>query len=231
MNFRFFLVLLYSFVVLTVGIPLMFIFRRKMHLLRKIWAYSTIWLLGVEIEVSGEIDTDADVLVLNHNSMLDAMLLEKLCGDEIVWVVKDTLSKIPIFGLILKLPQFILIDSSKRSSLKKFLVEAKKMQGKGRTLAIFPEGKHGQTDNFYQFHKGIKIVAEKLNLKVQPVVLVNTKNILNIEKRSAHAGKAKIFYLDTFSDLSDTKWFSEMEDHMKHLYCQEKKKSEKDALQ
>jgi len=220
MNIKFIFVSLYAFIVLSIGILPMFLFKNKIHSLRKMWAYTMIKILGVDIEEIGKLNINADIMILNHNSILDFILLEHLHPKEISWVTKDTLSKLPLFGYILKLPKLILIDPTKRSSLKKLLHEVEQANKDQRPVAIFPEGRHGETHQVANFQKGIKIVAEELNLKAQVIVLTNTKKILDMKKCKASSGKIKVIYLDTFDTLKDD-WFENVEHLVKTTYYQE----------
>jgi 1-acyl-sn-glycerol-3-phosphate acyltransferase len=97
MKIKFIFIIIYSFFSIILGVFLMFFFKNRTHFFRKIWASSIIKILGVEIEEKGRLNKDADMIVLNHNSILDFIILDYLHPKEISWVAKDTLSKIPIF--------------------------------------------------------------------------------------------------------------------------------------
>ena len=220
MNLKFLFICIYSFVMLLIGVFLMFFLKKYIFLLRKLWAFTIIKLLNIEIEEIGKLDTGADIMALNHNSVLDAILLEYLHPREISWVSKDMLSKMPVFGYVLKLPKLILIDPTKMSSMKRLLDEVNKAHLEQRPVGIFPEGRHGRTGAIGRFHKGIKIVAEQLDLTVQPIVLSNTKNIFNIDSFTASSGKVKIIYLETMNASKDD-WFVDMETRIREAYVQE----------
>ncbi len=218
MNLKFFLICIYSFVMLLIGVFLMFFLKKYIFLLRKLWAFTIIKLLPIEIEERGILDVDADIMVLNHNSVLDAILLEYLHPKEISWVTKDMLSKLPVFGYVLKLPKLILIDPTKRSATKTLLGEVDKAHSEQRPVGIFPEGRHGKTGAIGHFQKGIKVVAEHLHLTVQPIVLSNTKNIFNVDTFTASSGKIRITYLETM-DTSRDNWFADMETNIREVYA------------
>ncbi len=159
----------------------MITFKHKIHSLRKFWAMSMIKIIGVKIDQTGDIDLTANLIVLNHNSMLDVIVLDYLYPKEIAWMAKAKLAKTPLFGYIFKLPNLILVDKkNKQSVIDK---QIKKTLQNEKVIGIFPEGTRGETNNIIKFKKGTKHISEKFNLKVQPIVLINTRNILDTKKR------------------------------------------------
>ena len=219
MNFKGFLMGIYSFFSLLIVIIFMFFFRKKIPLIRKLWATSMVKLIGVDLEEIGSLDTNADIIVLNHNSMFDITLLDYLHPKDIAWVTNKKLANIPVFGWIFKFPNLILIDPEKRNSLKILLNRTKEELENKRPIGIFPEGTRGNNDEILKFQKGTKLLAEKLNLKVQPIVLINTRKRLDTKTFISIPGKIKVVYLDTI-ESSHNEWFDEVEQLVKDTYNQ-----------
>ncbi len=197
----------------------MLLFKNKIHLIRKLWSTSMIKLIDVNIQEIGSLDKNADILLLNHNSMLDVILLEHLHDKDIAWVTNKKLAKIPLFGFIFKLPSLILIDPQNRSSLKLMMSRLKEELRNNRPIGIFPEGTRGVNNEMLKFQNGIKIIAEKLNLKVQPIVLTHTRKRLDVNTMRATSGEVNIIYLDTIQPTSEN-WYEELERNFKHKYEQ-----------
>lgn len=215
MNFRGFIVGVYSFFSLIIGIILMLIFRNKIHKLRQIWAYSMLKIIGVKIEQIGKIDTSVDLIILNHNSMLDVIILDYLYPNEIAWIAKAKLAKIPIFGYIFKIPKLILIDNKNKKSF--ITKQVKKALNQNRTIGAFPEGTRGKTDEIIKFKKGVRNLSKKLNLTIQPIVLVNTRELLDTKKFRASSGSVKLICLKK-TDPSYENWYKELEENIKTTY-------------
>ena len=108
MNFKGFLVGVYSFFSLLLVIVCMYFFKNKIPFIRKLWAKSMIKLTGVDLEEIGSLNKYADIIILNHNSMFDITLLDYLHPNDIAWVTNIKLANTPIFGWIFKLPKLIL---------------------------------------------------------------------------------------------------------------------------
>jgi 1-acyl-sn-glycerol-3-phosphate acyltransferase len=208
---------IYSFFSLLIVIVLMYFFKTKIPLIRKIWATTMVKLIGANIKEVGKLNLDANLLVINHNSMFDITLMDYIYPTDIAWVSNIKLANIPVFGYIFKFPNLILIDPKKRSALKVLISRAKEENNNNKVIGIFPEGTRGSDDNIIQFQKGAKLIAEKLNLKVQPIVLVNTRKRLDTKTFRSTAGKIKIIYLDTVMPSSKN-WFKDMEQQINDTY-------------
>ena len=217
MNFKGFLMGIYSFFSLLIVIVLMYFFRSKIPRIRTLWAASMVKLVGVNLEEIGSLDVDADIIILNHNSMFDITLLDYLHPKEISWVTNIKLANVPIFGWIFKFPKLILIDPKKRISLKILINRAEEEAKNKRPIGIFPEGTRGETDDIIDFQIGTKLIAEKLNLKVQPIVLVDTRKRLDTKTFKSTPGKVKIIYLKTVKP-SKKDWFKKVEQAMKKTH-------------
>jgi len=174
-------------------------------------------LIGVNIKETGLLDTKADIIVLNHNSMFDITLLDYIHPRDIAWVANEKLAKVPVFGWIFKFPNLILIDPLKRSSLKILVNRTKEELDNKRPIGIFPEGTRGDTDEIITFQKGAKLLVEKFNLRVQPIVLVDARKRLDTKTFKTSPGTVKVIYLDTV-DSKDKDWFDKLENSVKETY-------------
>jgi 1-acyl-sn-glycerol-3-phosphate acyltransferase len=71
------------------------------------------------------------------------------------------------------------------------------------------------------FRPGAKMVANKYNLKIQPIVLFNTRNIVDSKKLLATPGVVKVVYLEPIQASKDTNWFEEIEIKMNEAFNKE----------
>jgi 1-acyl-sn-glycerol-3-phosphate acyltransferase len=217
MNFKGFVVGVYALLSLVFIIILMIIFKNKIPTIRKYWALSMIKIIGIDIEQIGTMNIDADIILLNHNSMLDILLLDYLHPNDIAWVTNKKLSKVPLYGLIFRLPNLILINPKKKSSINILLNRTKVEYQNNRPIGIFPEGTRGNTNDIKHFQKGAKIIIEKLNLKVQPIVILNSRSRLDTMKMKSSSGNVKIIYLDILESRKEN-WYKDLEESMKLTY-------------
>lgn len=102
------------------------------------------------------------------------------------------LGEIPIFKVAMKKPKLLCIDRKNPRDLVRVLKEAKERISEDRVLAIFPEGTRSKNEKMLKFQSGAKILSEKLNLKVQPILIVDSAKILDTKSFSASSGVLKI---------------------------------------
>ncbi len=203
-------------------IGFMYLFNKHNHFFRKAWAKVQRFMLGMEIETKGTLDESADLILLNHQSLLDITVMEYLHSRNIAWVAKKEIGDIPVFGHILKAPKMISINREDKAGLVKLISETKDRLSKGRPIAMFPEGTRSDGTKIRDFKPGAKMVALKHKLKVQPVVIINTRKILDSQKLNAEPGKVKVIYLDSFTpEKSDKEWYKKLETDMKETFYKE----------
>jgi 1-acyl-sn-glycerol-3-phosphate acyltransferase len=153
--------------------------------------------------------------MINHQSILDIVLLEALCNRNIAWVAKKEIAKIPWFGRILDAPKMIVVERENKTSLVKLLREAKDRHNKGRPIAIFPEGTRTDGSYLREFKAGAKMIAQKNRMRVQPIILVGTREIFDSKSFNQKPGVVKIVYFESIEADKQIPWYEQMEEQMR----------------
>lgn len=202
--------------VFTVLITIIIIYLTKNNGLkvRKLWAKMQTYIMNFKINEIGKADPEAKLILINHQSLVDIISLEGVYPGNLCWITKKELEEIPLFGHIVTAPKMIPIDRNDKRSMIKILRLSKKRIEEGRVIAMFPEGTRAPTNELLEFQAGGKILAEKLNIKVQPIVVVNTKHIFDSQKMTAHSGELSIIYLDSIDPKVDVNWYTKMKKDM-----------------
>jgi 1-acyl-sn-glycerol-3-phosphate acyltransferase len=208
-------------ITVSIVIILMYIFNSKNHIIRHYWARMQLFLMGVKLEIKGEIDPSSDILMLNHQSILDIVLFEALDNRNLAWIAKKEIANIPWFGRILDAPKMIVVERESKTSLIKLLRDAKDRFKKGRPIAIFPEGTRSNGRTLRKFKAGAKIIAETNHMKVQPIILIGTRDIFDSQNFEQKPGIVKIIYLPTVKAEKKTSWYSDLEEQMKETFRKE----------
>ena len=211
-------------ITVTIVIICMKLFKKNIWKIRRTWAKMQVWFIGYDLEIEGTPDKDAQMLILNHQSLLDIILLEATSQKDIAWVAKKEIADMKFFGQIITLPEMISINREDKKSLLKLFADSKKRIDEGRVIAIFPEGTRGDGKKLAPFKAGTKLIASKLKLKVQPIVVVNTKNVLDSQDFVAKSGKVKLIYLDSFYVKENKNWFEDIQVNMQATLDNELKK-------
>ncbi|OCL83369.1 lysophospholipid acyltransferase family protein [Arcobacter porcinus] len=201
----------------------MYIFRNHTHKVIKVWMKIQIFFLGIKIEIEGKADESCDLLLLNHQSMLDIIVIEYLHKRDIAWVAKQEITDMFFFGHIIKAPRMISIDRENKAGLIHLINEVKDRLSKDRPIAIFPEGTRSDGTFMRDFKAGAKMVGNKYGLKVQPIVLFGTRNIVDSQKLEASPGIVKIVYLEPVIASKETSWYEDTEKNMKEVFEKEYK--------
>lgn len=108
----------------------------------RLWAKFILFGMGFyyKVEKSQELDPNKSyMIVANHTSMADIMLMLAVIKNPFVFVGKKELSKIPLFGFFYK-RTCILVDRSCSKSRMEVFNSAEKRIKRGLSVCIFPEG-------------------------------------------------------------------------------------------
>lgn len=182
------------------------------------------YVLGIKLETEGKLDESCDMIVMNHQSLLDIIVMEYIHSRDLAWVAKKEISDLFFFGHIIKAPRMISVDRENKAGIIHLLKETKDRLDKGRPIAMFPEGTRSDGKSMGDFKPGAKIIANKYGLKVQPIVLFNTRNIVDSKKLKAKPGVVKVVYLEPVVASKDSLWFEDIEARMKDRFNQESSK-------
>jgi len=213
-KFRGILILIQFAFTVSMTIILMYVFRQKNRTIRKAWAKLQLKLMGANLIVEGEYDPNADMLIFNHQSMMDIVLFEAIASRDIAWIAKKEIGDIPWFGHILKAPRMIMVERESKKSLIALLKDAKERLDDNRQLCIFPEGTRTDGKVLRKFKAGAKVIAEKYNLTVQPIVIIGSINVFDSKRATQKSGDIKVVYLPTIKANKETAWYEEAETKM-----------------
>ena len=183
---------LWFYILITITVilmsPLLFIFTFKeayYHLLWKlvrIWAKLLIYGMGfrLNIQLDQEIEPNKSYMFCpNHASLMDPFVLIALSKNPIVFVGKQELVKIPIFGFFYK-RAVIMVDRGNPKSRKRVYERAKKRLQNGVSMAIFPEGLVPTEDVILApFKKGAFNLAIEFDMPIVPQVYFDCKRFFS----------------------------------------------------
>ncbi len=221
---RFYLgALIISSIVALIMIPLLYLLPGRACQILHYFNALIIFLLGGKIEQIGERDPDAEMLLINHQGIIDIIAMEARGCNGLRWVAKKELFEIPWFGQVLKRSNMISIDRQNKAGLIKLLKDVKESTEKlERVVAIFPEGTRAKGQELLPFKSGAELIANKLKLKVQPVVITGSKQLLNEHDRTAHNATVKIIFLPTISvNGTDKTWYKNISEQMQAVIDEE----------
>lgn len=181
-----FYVLLFTTIILMS--PLLFLFTIKeaqYHLLWKLMrTLSKILIYGMGFRLKIQLDEKIEshksyMFCPNHASLIDPFIVMILSKNPIVFIGKQELGKIPIFGFFYK-RVVILVDRSSPKSRKRVFEMAKKRLQNGVSMAIFPEGLVPAEDVVLApFKKGAFSLAIEFVIPIVPQVYYDSKRLFS----------------------------------------------------
>ena len=142
------------------------------------------WLLrlaGIRIRTSGikHLNTmQPKVLVINHSSDVDAVILAAVSPYPIAFLAKQQLRDKPLVGRILECAgiRFVQRESTRDSVHSVETLVA--LLNNGRTVGIFPEGTHCRMPGLLPFRLGAFLAAARANVTVVTITICGSRNIL-----------------------------------------------------
>ena len=104
------------------------------------------------------------ILIANHQSMLDILMMMQLPPDARCWA-KNWPFRIPLLGLLMRLCGHLLVDDFN------ILPNAQQAILDGSSLYVFPEGTRSRTGKVGRFRDGAFLLAMKTGRPIVPVAL------------------------------------------------------------
>ena len=120
-----------------------------MILIRKIWSNTTLGLCGLTLRIRGAPEYNANIMVSNHVSWLDILVLQSVC--DIVFIAKSEVRNWPGLGFLAKLADTIFVDRTPQK-ITSYTRKAQRVISSGETLFFFPEGTSSDGLRVLKFH-------------------------------------------------------------------------------
>ncbi len=197
-------------------VPALFLFPKKKGAILHYFNRLNMFLMGAKVVAEGKMDLEAQMYLMNHQGIIDIVAMEALQPHHVRWVAKKELFETPWFGELLKRGDMISLDRGAKTGIIKLLKDVKEtIESKNRAVAIFPEGTRAKGQKLLPFKQGANIIAKKLGLKVQPVVITGSKWVLNEHERTGHSGTVHYKFLPTI-DVANAPddWYEKLQEQM-----------------
>lgn len=170
------ILIMFPFLVLSIlsekGYP--YFFR-----MARIWAKFILFGMGFQYKVDSEQTIEPNksyMIVANHTSMADIMLMLAVVKNPFVFVGKQELARIPVFGFFYK-RTCILVDRSNSKSRMAVFTKAQKRIQRGLSVCIFPEGGVPDDESIIldQFKEGAFKLAIQHQIPILPISFGDNK--------------------------------------------------------
>ncbi|MFA0541780.1 MFS transporter [Vibrio sp. 10N.222.52.B7] len=111
------------------------------------------------------------LIVCNHVSYMDALLLSAVCPRLIRFVMEEDYTKLPPIRRFLKRAEVIPISATNRNSIRNAFKEVERALHEGHIVCIFPEGKLTSDGEMAEFMRGMELIIKRSPVPVIPMAL------------------------------------------------------------
>jgi len=170
-------------------------FYKTFYKIARAWGKTIMFGMGFWSEVK-ELqkidDSKSYMFIANHTSMIDVMLMLSAVKNPCVFVGKEELTKIPLFGYIFKRSS-ITVNRGDASSRKDVYFEAQKRLNNGMSICIFPEGLVPEDESVVlsEFKNGAFRLAIEHQIPIVPISFYDCKKRLSYTFFSGGPGKLR----------------------------------------
>lgn len=174
-------------------------FKKGFHLTR-MHAKLILFFGGIRVKILNKqhLPFPPYVIIANHSSYLDILLLYALIDKPFVFMGKHELTRIPLFNIFFK--KFnIPVDRQNSTQASLAFLRAEKMLDAGYSVVIFPEGgipKHAPVVK--RFKPGAFRLAIKKKVPIVPIVYIDNWKLLGdkqVFSLKARPGVAGVYFL------------------------------------
>lgn len=147
------------------------------HFWGKLWC----WLFFVKVKVNKEAEISPStsyVFVANHQGAYDIFSIFGFLNHNFRWMMKKSITKIPLIGMACKYSEQIFVDRSSAMAMARSIIEAKKRLRNGMSIVVFPEGTRTLDGKMSTFKKGAFKLAMDFKLPIVPLTIDGSFNIL-----------------------------------------------------
>jgi len=139
-----------------------------------------LFVTGVTPQVSGSENLPADrcIVIANHASYLDGVILTAVLPPHFTFVIKKEMSRVPIASFLLRRVGSEFVD---RADNHRGAIDARRIMNAavtGQSLVFFPEGTFRREPGLQRFHNGAFAAAKRGNLQLVPVVIRGSRAML-----------------------------------------------------
>jgi 1-acyl-sn-glycerol-3-phosphate acyltransferase len=185
------------------------------HFLSKVFSKGILLIAGVKVEAEGLEKFDhlkSYIFVSNHLSYFDIPILMSVIPNNLRFIYKRSLSRIPVFGWGMYLGGYIPIDRENVREAITSLTKAAEKLNKGYSISIFPEGTRSPDGKLQEFKRGMFVLAERSDAPIVPVAISGSDKIMPKKKFRINPGKVKVIFHSPVEYKKEKEFINDLHD-------------------
>lgn len=151
-------------------------------------------LAGMPVRVVGaeQLPRQPCVVVANHSSYLDGVILKAALPAHFCFVIKKEMVRVPLAGALLRRIGSEFVDRFNRHSGGMDARRLIRTASGGQSLAFFPEGTFTEQPGIARFHIGAFIIAVRASMAVVPVAIRGARRGLPADSIWPRPGRLEV---------------------------------------
>jgi 1-acyl-sn-glycerol-3-phosphate acyltransferase len=180
--------------VLAVVVPSLDWRRRITHRLAAV----ALRVLGLQVRVTGaeRLPPGACVVVANHASYLDGIVMKAVLPPRFSFVIKREAASLPLAGFLLRRIGSEFVDRHDEGGRRRDALRVLRVAEAGRALVFFPEGTFDEIPGLKRFHIGAFAAAMRGDLPVVPVVIRGARRAMPSGALLVRPGRIEVEILE-----------------------------------
>jgi 1-acyl-sn-glycerol-3-phosphate acyltransferase len=146
------------------------------------------------------------IVVANHASYLDALILTAVLPPRFTYVAKQELLNKPLAALPLRRLDSAFVerfDSTRGAEDTNGMADLTRA---GASLVFFPEGTFQSESGLLPFRLGAFVIAARCGIPVVPIALIGTRTLLRGERRRPHYSVLQVLIGEPLYGKGDDEW-------------------------
>jgi 1-acyl-sn-glycerol-3-phosphate acyltransferase len=151
---------------------------------------------------AGNLPPGPCVVVANHASYLDGVVLKAALPARFSFVIKKEVSRVPLAGFVLRRIGSEFVDRFNRHAGGLDARRLIKAADAGQALAFFPEGTFLEQPGLGKFHTGAFAIAARAGLPIVPIAIRGTRQVLPSGRFLPRPGRIYVQVLPALAPVS-----------------------------
>lgn len=125
----------------------------------QVWARYVLWVMGVDVRMAGALASEPHLLVSNHLSYVDILVLAST-GD-VTFVAKHEVASWPVVGSMCRFVDTVFVRRSRGAAVNDAIDAIVRVLASGRTVVLFPEGTSSDGRDVLPFYSPLLEAARR----------------------------------------------------------------------
>ncbi len=185
------------------------------HYLSKAFGGGILFIAGVRVKTEGKALLDASenyVFISNHLSYFDIPILMNAIPNNVRFIYRENLTKIPILGWGMYLGKYIPINRDNAREAMKSLKKAAQRVITGISVVIFPEGTRSPDGITGDFKRGMFVLADEAKVPLVPTTIIGSDKIMPKGKFKITPGNVKVVFSKPLNYKKDKDFLNEIKE-------------------